>query len=244
MVKMETNKTACVTGTDRGVGLALTRDLLYSGYTVFAGGIMKVNEEMDRLGDKFPGRLHAFVLDVGNNESVKEAVSYINSKTDKLDLLINNAAILGDTKKTVEDEIDFDEIQRVYNISALGAIRMSNALIGPIMNGGKLIVNISSEAGSIGDSHREAWFGYCMAKAALNMGSTIIHNKIRKDGGRVILIHPGWVKSYMNGSWNDEGTYTPEEASANILKQIEQRKSEIRELPLFIEADSGKELPW
>jgi NAD(P)-dependent dehydrogenase (short-subunit alcohol dehydrogenase family) len=244
MVKMETNKTACVTGTDRGVGLALTRDLLYSGYTVFAGGIMKVNEEMDRLGDKFPGQLHAFVLDVGSNESVKAAVSYIASKSDKLDLLINNAAILGDTKKTVEDEIDFDEIQRVYNISALGAIRMSNALIGPIMNGGKLIVNISSEAGSIGDSHREAWFGYCMAKAALNMGSTIIHNKIRKDGGRVILIHPGWVKSYMNGSWNDEGTYTPEEASASILKQIEQSKSEIRELPLFIEADSGKELPW
>jgi NAD(P)-dependent dehydrogenase (short-subunit alcohol dehydrogenase family) len=244
MVNMETNKTACVTGTDRGVGLALTKDLLHAGYTVFAGGIMKVNEEMGRLEDEFPGRLHAFVLDVGSNESVKEAALYIESRTDKLDLLINNAAILGDTKKTVEDDIDFDEIQRVYNISALGAIRMSNALIGPIMNGGKLIVNISSEAGSIGYSHREAWFGYCMAKAALNMGSTIIHNKIRKDGGRIILIHPGWVKTYMSGTWNEAGTYTPEEASANILNQIEQRKSEIRELPLFIEADSGKELPW
>jgi NAD(P)-dependent dehydrogenase (short-subunit alcohol dehydrogenase family) len=241
---MATMKTACVTGTDRGVGLALTKDLLRAGYIVFAGGIMKDNAEMDRLAEEFPGRLYAFVLDVGSDKSVKEAADLIKSKTEKLDLLINNAAILGDTTKTIEDEIDFDEALRNYNVTALGAIRMSSALIGPIMNGGKLIVNISSEAGSIGNSYREAWFGYCMAKAALNMGSTIIHNKIRKDGGRVILFHPGWVKTYMSGTWNDAGTYTPEEAAANILRRIEERKDEIREQPIYIEADTGNELPW
>jgi NAD(P)-dependent dehydrogenase (short-subunit alcohol dehydrogenase family) len=243
-VQMSKNKTACVTGTDRGVGLAITKDLLRAGYTVYAGHIIENNEEMGLLMEQFPRQLYAFVLDVGSDNSVKEAAVLIKSKTDKLDLLINNAAIQGDIEKTVEDEIDFNEIQRVYNVTALGAIRMSNALIEPIMNGGKLIVSISSEAGSTGNSHREAWFGYCMAKAALNMGSTIIHNKIRKEGGRVILLHPGWVKTYMSGTWNAAGTYTSEEASVNILKRIEEYKDEVREKPIYIEADTGKELPW
>lgn len=241
---MTTNKTACVTGTDRGVGLALTKELLQAGYTVFAGGIIPNNEQMRLLAEQFPGQVNAFVLDVGSDESVKAAADFIKSNTDKLDILVNNAAILGDTVRTVQDKIDFDEIQRVYNVTALGAIRVSNALISPVMNGGKLIVNISSEAGSIGNSYREAWFGYCMAKAALNMGSTIIHNQIRKEGGRVLLLHPGYVKSYMNGSWNEAGTYTPEEAAANIMRSIEEHKDIVRDKPVYIEADTGNELPW
>lgn len=241
---MSNNKTACVTGTDRGIGLAITKSLLLEGYTVYAGGIMETNAEMDLLAEQFPNQLHTFVLDVGSDKSVKRAASLIMSKTSKLDILINNAAILGDTEKTVKDELDFDEIQRVYNVTALGAIRVSNALIEPIMNGGKLIVNISSEAGSIGNSGREAWFGYCMAKAALNMGSTIIHNQIRKEGGRILILHPGWVKTYMSGNWNDAGTYTAEQAAANILNRIEEYKDTLREKPVYLEVDTGKELPW
>ncbi|MGQ7886438.1 SDR family NAD(P)-dependent oxidoreductase [Paenibacillus sp. WC2504] len=241
---MLSNKAVCVTGTDRGIGLAITEALLHQGYTVYAGGIMGNNEELTKLGAQFPDQLHVFKLDVGSDESVKEAARYIKSRSNQLEFLINNAAILGDTVKTIEDDLDFEEIQRVYNVSALGAIRMANSLLEPIMNGGKLIVNISSEAGSIANSHRDAWFGYCMAKSALNMGSTVIHNKIRKEGGRVLLIHPGWVKSFMSGEWNPAGTYTSEEAAANILNRIEEHKDKLTALPLYIEADSGKELPW
>jgi NAD(P)-dependent dehydrogenase (short-subunit alcohol dehydrogenase family) len=242
--EMLLNKAVCVTGTDRGIGLAMTEALLHQGFTVYAGGILDNNEKLSKLAVQFPNQLHAFKLDVGSDESVREAARYIKSKTNQLELLINNAAILGDTVKTIEDDLDFEEIQKVYNVTALGAIRMSNSLIEPIMNGGKLIVNISSEAGSIANSHRDAWFGYCMAKSALNMGSTVVHNKIRKEGGRVLLIHPGWVKSFMSGEWNPAGTFSSEEAAANILNRIEEHKDKLMELPLYIEADSGKELPW
>lgn len=234
----------CITGTDRGIGLELVKALLQAGCTVYAGGIADPNPELVQLTEQFPGRLHSFRLDVGSDASVKEAAERIRGLTPALDMLINNAALLGDTGKTVADDLDFDDMQRVYNVSALGAIRMANALLEPIMNGGKLIVNITSEAGSIGNSYREAWFGYCMSKAALNMGSTIIHNRIRKDGGRVLLLHPGWVKTFMSGSWNEAGTHTPEEAAAHILGRIEARGSELHDLPLYLEADTGKELPW
>ncbi|TLS50890.1 SDR family NAD(P)-dependent oxidoreductase [Paenibacillus antri] len=237
-------KRICITGTDRGVGLALTRLYLERGDTVFAGGIVKENEAIAELRDRYPGRLHDFYVDIGDDRSVKEAAAFVGSRTDRLDLLLNNAAVLGDTTKTIRDDIDFDEVQRNYNITAVGAIRMTNALLEPVMNGGKLIANISSEAGSIAQSYRDAWFGYCMAKAALNMGSTIVHNGIRKDGGRVMLFHPGWVKSMMSGTFTAEATYTPEESAANIVRRIDERGHEIHELPLYLEADTGRTLPW
>jgi len=237
-------KTVCVTGTDRGIGLALAAKLLEVGYTVFAGGIQKTNEAMDELKEQYGDRLQPFFLDVGSDESVRAAAAFVRSKTDALDFIINNAAILGDTSKTIEDELDFADMIACYNVTALGAIRVANALLGPVMNGGKLIVNLSSEAGSIGQSYREAWFAYSMAKAALNMGSAIIHNRLRKQGGRVLLLHPGWVKTYLSGEWDDRGTYTPEEAAVKILKAIWERGGELRDQPIYIEADTGRELPW
>ncbi|MFC4811387.1 SDR family NAD(P)-dependent oxidoreductase [Paenibacillus sp. GCM10023250] len=234
----------CITGTDRGIGLELAIALLESGSTVYAGGLVHPNPELERLAARYPNRLHASRLDVGSDDSVKAFAERLAALTPELDLLINNAALLGDTGSTVADALDFADMQRVYNVTALGAIRMANALLAPVMNGGKLIANISSEAGSIGQSYRDAWFGYCMAKAALNMGSTIVHHKIRPDGGRVLLLHPGWVKTSMSGTWNDAGTYTPREAAAQLLARIAERGGELRELPLYLEADTGRELPW
>ncbi|HZG57790.1 SDR family NAD(P)-dependent oxidoreductase [Paenibacillus sp.] len=235
---------ACVTGTDRGVGLALTRLLLEQGGTVFAGGIVRGNESIAELKALYPERLHNFYVDIGDDRSVKEAAAFVQSRTDRLDLLLNNAAILGETERTIYENLDFDDMLRNYNITALGAIRMTNALIEPIMSGGKLIVNISSEAGSIMQSYREAWFGYCMAKAALNMGSTIIHTRIKGEGGRVMLFHPGWVQSMITGVFSSEAMYTPEQAAAHILRRIEERGQEIHEQPLYLEADTGRLLPW
>jgi NAD(P)-dependent dehydrogenase (short-subunit alcohol dehydrogenase family) len=240
---MERSK-VCVTGTDRGVGFELTRMLLERGAEVYAGGLFPDHDQMRALKTLYPDRLHAFHVDIAKDASVAEASAFIKGHTDRLDFLLNNAAILGDTERTIEDDIDFGEVLLNYNITAVGAIRMTNALLQPIMNGGKLIVNISSEAGSISQSYREAWFGYCMAKAALNMGSTIIHQRIRKEGGRVMLLHPGWVKSLMSGTWTDEATHTPEQAAANILRSVEERGHENHDQPLYFEADTGKALPW
>ncbi|MEK8126587.1 SDR family NAD(P)-dependent oxidoreductase [Paenibacillus filicis] len=242
---METRQFACISGTDRGIGLALVHELLQADYTVFAGGISPdLEQTMSGLAERFPGRLHPFQLDVGSDASVQEAAARIAEHTDTLDLLINNAAILGETSATITDKLDFDDIQRVFNVSAVGALRLTHALIEPLLKGGKLIVNISSEAGSIRNSHRQRWFGYSMAKAAMNMSSTIIHNKIRSEGGRVLLLHPGWVKTSMGGQWSDEGTYTPEQSAAFIWQRIREQGHEVHDQPLYIEADTGNALPW
>ncbi|MDQ0914441.1 hypothetical protein [Paenibacillus sp. V4I5] len=48
----------------------------------------------------------------------------------------------------------------------------------------------------------------------------------------------------MSGTWNDAGTYTAEQAAANILKRMKEYKDTLREMPVYLEADTGKELPW
>jgi NAD(P)-dependent dehydrogenase (short-subunit alcohol dehydrogenase family) len=237
-------KTVCVTGADRGLGFALVKALLASGSTVFAGTYLQQSAELDRLSEEFPGRLHQVVMDVSSLDSVKAAAASITGQTDRLDLLINNAGVLGDITSTVGDELDDEDMLRSFNVNSLGALRAANALIEPIMRGGKLIVTISSEAGSIADCERDAWFGYCMSKAAVNMGMTVFHNKIKKDGGRVMLFHPGWVKSYMSGVYTDEATFTPGEAAGNILRLIAEHRDHIGERPLYLEADTGKIKPW
>jgi NAD(P)-dependent dehydrogenase (short-subunit alcohol dehydrogenase family) len=67
----------------------------------------------------------------------------------------------------------------------------------------KLIVNISSEAGSIGNCWRSAEFGYCMSKAALNMQSKILQNNLGPQGFKVLAIHPGWMQTDMGGAQAD-----------------------------------------
>lgn len=73
-----------------------------------------------------------------------------------------------------------------------------------LMEGGrKRLCYVSSEAGSIGNAHRDGMFGYCMSKAALNMAVRMLHNDLYGKGFTFRLYHPGWMRSYMADSAGD-----------------------------------------
>lgn len=232
---------ACVTGADRGLGYELAKGLLEEGYTVFAGRYDKRWALLEELELSFPGRFFTVELDVSSDESVKAAAGFINARTDRLEVLVNNSAILGDIKKTIRDELDFDEMLRVFNVNCLGATRVMNALFPLIAAGGKkLIMNISSEAGSIGSCYRKSWFSYCAAKAALNMQSAIVHNILREVGGQVILIHPGWVKSWLSGQFNDEAPLTPDIPARKLVGIISDPGRYKGERPAYIDYEGNR----
>ena len=54
---------------------------------------------------------------------------------------------------------------------------------------------------------KDTQFGYCMSKAALNMASCIVLNGIRKKGGAVINLHPGWMQSVIGGPSDPDAPY-------------------------------------
>lgn len=214
------SKAIVVTGADRGVGLALTAEWLKGGNRVFAGQYAK-SAGLLELQQQFGNHLTILPLDVSSEDSVKQAYDLVASQTNKLDVLINNAAILGDIRNTILGELQYEEMLNVFNVNALGSLRMSQAFAPLLLQSdSKLIANISSEAGSIADCWRDAWYAYCMSKAAVNMQSKLIHNGLKPHGGRVLVIHPGWVKTHMQGKLDEAAELTPEQSAAGITKVI------------------------
>ncbi|WMT42202.1 SDR family NAD(P)-dependent oxidoreductase [Paenibacillus sp. D2_2] len=242
--------TALVTGADRGVGFEMVRGLLHEGYRVIAGRYNKQEKSLSELGTAYGERLILVDLDVGSDESVKAAVRTVKEQgCETVDLLINNAAILGDIQSGVGDELDFADMLQVYNVNALGAQRMTNALHEMIVNSvHKLIVNISSEAGSIEQCSRDRWFAYGMSKAAQNMQSKQVFNSMKSDGVRMLVVHPGWVQTYMRGALDAEAALTPAESANGILRLIRERFTDptvvVAEQRLdFVDVD-GNSWPW
>lgn len=236
-------KYAFVTGADHGVGLSLTAELLKRGYTVIAARLNPAESQVDKLKEQY-SNLFIVTCDVGSDESVKAMKNEVETLVPYLDLIINNAGILGDMVKEIDDELDFDEITRVINVNSLGPLRVTNALYNLLLKGKeKTVVNISSEAGSIGTCFRTGWFGYCMSKAANNMQSALVHNKLIKAGGRVIAMHPGHVATWMRGHLDTTGKITPDQSAEGILKVVLDGDLKTEDHPVYIDF-RGKRLPW
>ncbi len=101
---------------------------------------------------------------------------------------------------------------------------------------------VSSKAGSIARSHRSSWFGYCMSKAALNMGISILFNDLRPKGYRFRVYHPGWVRTFMSGKEAVNATYTPDEAAAPAVECFIGLK--VDEDRLVMRDEARNEWPW
>lgn len=235
---------AFVTGADHGLGFAFAEELLKSGCTVFAGKYALDTGPLGQLAQRYPDKLTLVPLDVSSSGSVAAAAAKVSEVTDQLDLLINNAAILGDIHTKVTGPLDIEEIGKVFNVNALGALRMTQALVPLVLRSkSKLIVNISSEAGSIGSSYRDSWYAYCMSKAALNMQSVLVHHELKQSGGQVMIFHPGHVRSYMQGKLDESGSLTPSESAAHILRWVARHKEFMGEHPVFLNYN-GEPMEW
>ena len=235
---------ALVTGADHGIGLELARQLLNRGYYVSACRLNPKETEIDALYAQNADRMRVVTLDIGSDGSVEAMRQAVEQATPHLDLLINCAGILGDMYKTVGDALDYDEMLRVINVNALGPLRVTNALADLLKKGeGKLIVNISSEAGSIQDCWREGWFGYCMSKAANNMQGALVQNALRRGGVRVVQMHPGHVATYMRGHLDTTARITPDLSAAGILRVALDTAWPASDRPLFLD-EQGNTLKY
>lgn len=239
-------KTVVITGTDRGFGFALAEKILGRGDRVFLTCRTPQSEAVQALARRFSDRAEVVQLELGDPASIERAAAVIRSRVSGIDRLVNSAGILGDIDHTVgEPGLNIDEVLEVIRINTIGPLRVTHSLWDLLVAGQeKLLINISSEAASIGRNWRDRWFGYCLSKAALNMESAIIHQRLRKLGGRVMLVHPGYMRTYMHGARNEKATYEPEEAAEQVLAVIEQRKDHAAgEQPQFFDLH-GNDQPW
>ena len=238
------DRIAVVTGADRGLGLALTAGLLERGWRVFAGQYMPEWPELQALARRAPQCLSIVGLDVASTSAVRAAARYVAAAADHVDLLINNAGVTSLTSaRDIREPQDYPEMQRLYDVNALGPLRVVEAFM-PLLDLGtmKRLCFVSSEAGSITNCRRTSWYGYCMSKAALNMAVRILFNDLRPEGYSFRLYHPGWMRTYMSGVKSTRASLEPEEAAGPALEHfLGQGADEDR---LVMRDNLGREWPW
>ena len=227
-----------ITGANRGLGLAMTERLLALGYRIWVIHRHK-SRRLDALQKKSPDRLFCFSADVADEKSVQRAMKAVSSRSDRIDVLINNAAVHLDPERFPIEKVDFSVYLPTFRVNTVAPLIVAKHAL-PMLRKGekKLIVNISSEAGSIGAAWRKSEYAYCMSKSALNMANQILQNYLKDEGFKVLAVHPGWFTSDMGGK---EAPISPEEAAKKVVDVILNPPD--LSGPSFVDSD-GKTMLW
>ena len=237
------SQTVLITGTGRpyALGFNLVKRYLENGDCVFAT-VRQPSEALETLKKEYPDLLHILTMDISSTESVSAAAREAEALTSCIDLIINNATTASaDTMKELPD-FDLDLIAPAVNVGAVGPIRVVKEFL-PLLKKsriGALVVNISSEAGSIGKCYRTFYLDYGTEKAALNMLTMTLHNYFKGEPNlNIICLHPGWMRTNPD---NHEAPLIPYE-HAETLRLLFETKRHDKEGPVFI-TYTGEAYPW
>jgi NAD(P)-dependent dehydrogenase (short-subunit alcohol dehydrogenase family) len=188
-----------VTGANRGLGLETARQLGERGATVLlcARDLSRGEEAARGLGARSGAILprHLDVLDPGSITSLRDAV---DADFGRLDVLVNNAAILYDDWQQAA-AADLAVVRQAFETNTLGPWRMVEAFL-PLLrkSGHPRIVNVSSGAGSL-TRMKGGTPAYSVSKAALNALTRMLAAELRDAGILVNSVCPGWVATEMGG---------------------------------------------
>jgi NAD(P)-dependent dehydrogenase (short-subunit alcohol dehydrogenase family) len=232
------NYEVLITGANRGLGLALAEKLLAEGHRVHALN-RHDSDELLQLQEKYPQCLCRYSGDVSDETSIREALAKVGRRTAALDMVVNNAAIHLEHSRPLLEQVDFSVYLPTYQVNALGPLMVVRYAL-PLLRKGqkKLIVNVTSEAGSIGATRRKSEYSYCMSKAALNMACQILQNAVKSEGIKVLALHPGWFSSDMGGA---EAPISPACAAQEIVKLLLNPPG--LDGPVYVGPD-GKVMEW
>jgi len=195
-----TDRTAVVTGANRGLGLGFVRHLARAAGRVFA-----LCREPDRaealaaLAARHGGRVTVVGCDVTDDASVARAFEGVAAAAGTVDLLINNAGVFGPRNDSLET-LDFDALRAVFEVNVIGTLRVTRAAL-PVLGGpSPRVIVLSSLMGSIADNQSGDAWAYRLSKAALNMATRNLGHELIGRGIVAAALHPGWVRTDMGGA--------------------------------------------
>ncbi len=209
--------TALITGATRGLGRETARQLAERGWTVLLGA--RDEAQGAAVAAAIGGDVRVIPLDVTSDESVAAAAALVSQSIGHLDVLINNAGIVGTAGRSVEETTPQDFIA-CFGVNVLGPVRVTRAFL-PLLRKGTdpRIVMVSSGLGSVRittDPQRlESSLHslvYPSSKAALNM-ITVQYAKALPEI-RINAVDPGYTATDLNGH---RGTQSVAEGTEAIV---------------------------
>ncbi|MDR1839474.1 MAG: SDR family NAD(P)-dependent oxidoreductase [Treponema sp.] len=211
-----------ITGADRGLGFSLCREFLSRGWTVFGGKFLEDYNLLEQEREKNPA-LHIVPLDVGDAESIAKARGFVAERTDSLDMIISNAALMGQVQCSIDEPpMDLHAPWNSFRVNALGPTRMVEYFL-PLMDKGEMkrLCFVSSEVSCITlMKYREGnSYPYPMSKSSMNMSVRLMHNLLFPQGYTFRLYHPGWMKKQLpDGTLSETAMYDPAGTAAHAAK--------------------------
>ena len=186
-------KTILVTGGNRGIGLAVCKELAAKGQHVILTARNK--DKGLEAAKSITGQVSFQALDTTMPDSIRSLKEWLETEIGNLDVLINNAGII-DSKGL--PNADMGEIIKVMDTNFYGPMQLTKALI-PILgkSDDPRIINVSSGMGAINDLGT-GYAGYRLSKVGLNAQTILFSNELPHM--KINAVCPGWVQTEMGGS--------------------------------------------
>ena len=243
---------ALVTGSDRGIGFALTQEFAARGWKVIA--TCRDPGHAQALKD-FAATHPAVVietLDVGDNNAIDALAAKYQGQP--IDALVNNAGIAGDFGAQRLSTLDSDAFQQVLRVNAYAPLRMARAFLDSVSaSHQKKIIAISSGSGSLftAPAAPDSYY-YNMSKSALNMGMRLLQNDVRSRGVLVGIVSPGPVDTDMQKAYRANAAQAgkpmttpaiaPADSARALVSYIEWLATD--KAGRFWSAYTRQEVPW
>ena len=204
-----------ITGANRGIGLALTAEVLKNKEKVIS--LCRESSDLDKLislQNTNPGRVELHKADV----TVENDLINASKNIERLDVLVCNAGIMGARGGMMDEDNDYNSISDVLMTNVAGPFFTIRAFLNQIKQSkNPKIIIISSHMGSQKHSGSESYF-YRASKAAINNIMITFSNELRRSEIPIVSMHPGWVRTEMGGSF---ATLSTQESASSLYKFIQ-----------------------
>ena len=233
-------KTALITGANRGLGAALTSNFRQAGWRVLGTA-----RNPSAIASETAHAKHALAL--SQIDSVHALSSAVVDAGETIDLLINNA---GFNPKDRKDDPDYfastfkietfsaTNVAEAMAINALAPPELVSRLL-PALAPDAVVLNVSSWLGSSGGKTSGGPNGYAGSKALLNMMTRALAMEWKETPRAAVALNPGWMQTDMGGA---KAERSPEQTAADILDLY--RSGALHTANgKFLNAD-GSEHPW
>mmetsp|Transcript_10508 Transcript_10508/g.25054 ORF Transcript_10508/g.25054 Transcript_10508/m.25054 type:complete len:390 (+) Transcript_10508:223-1392(+) len=242
-----------VNGASRGIGLQFVKHLMSTtNGNIFAccrspDTASALQEYLSSLSGSNMDRIELVTLDLEDQSSIENAGKLIREKVDRVDLLLNVAGILGDSKTTPGPERSVTKIERTwmektFQVNVIGPVMFSQELV-PLLGQRRkkqqakkddgdstsfdrpnaVIANLSARVGSISDNGLGGWYSYRMSKSALNQATRTLANELKRQNVWCLALHPGTTNTDLSKPFQNnvqDGRLFPVEFTVDQLKQV------------------------
>lgn len=221
-----TNKNVFVTGSTRGIGLAIAHRFAQVGANIVLNGRSEISQELLAEFVSYNVKVVAISGDVSSSVDAKRMIEKAIAELGSVDILVNNAGITNDKLMLKMTEDDFE---RVLKINLTGAFNMTQAILKSMMKSRQgAIINLSSVVGLVGNIGQ---VNYAASKAGLIGLTKSVAREVANRGIRVNAIAPGFIESDMTDA-------IPEKMKDAMIAQVPMKRigtaEEVANVALFL----------